>query len=106
MAAEGPPPRLSPEMDEEEQPAGGGPGVDSDSLMPCSRGQDAGGGGGSPGRWQRGPPATGACVVGRDREYQLSLHPISAVTHTAKGREGKGHLCRSFLKAKQKARLG
>lgn len=46
------------------------------------------------------------CAAGRDCEYQLSLYLVSAITHTAKRREGKGYLCCSFLKEKQKARLG
>ena len=45
-------------------------------------------------------------MVGRDCEYQLSLYLVPAVTCTAKGREGKECLCCSFLKEKQKARLG
>ena len=45
-------------------------------------------------------------VCGGTGLYQLSLYLISAVTHTAKGREGKGYLCCFFLKDKQKARLG
>lgn len=45
-------------------------------------------------------------MVGRDCEYQLSLYLVSAVTHTAKGREWKGYPCCFFLKEKQKARVG